>query len=138
MELASPEVWFAAAMGGAIVVGLALGAVHKSFHGTLGEKLRKGAGVAMVVVGASGLWLWYDTPKHALDWVNGDEKVAFERARAEGKGVMVDFGASWCGACHEMDRTFGDKDVNDAITADFVPLHFDVSDNTEDDDAMKA
>jgi thiol:disulfide interchange protein DsbD len=137
-DLASPELWFAGAMGALIVVGLVLGAVHKSFHGALGEKLRKATGVALVVVGASGLWLWHDTPAHPLTWIQGDEQLAFATAKAEGKGVMVDFGASWCGACHDIERTFGDKDVNEAITADFVPLHFDVSDNTDADEALKA
>nr|HEX4318021.1 thioredoxin family protein [Kofleriaceae bacterium] len=137
-DLASPELWFAGTMGALVVIGIALGAIHKSFHGALVEKLRKATGVVLMVAGASGLWLWYDTPKHDLAWINGDEKLAFETARAQGKGVLVDFGASWCGACHDIERTFGDKDVNEAITADFIPLHFDVSDDTEANTELKA
>ena len=138
-DLASPELWFLAGdRARSSSSAFAVGAVHKSFHGGLVEKLRKGTGVALVVVGASGLWLWHDTPAHPLRWIDGNEQLAFQQAKAEGKGVMVDFGATWCGACHDIERTFGDKDVNEAITADFVPLHFDVSDDTDANDALKS
>ena len=36
-----------------------------------------------------------------------------------------------------IERTFGDDDVYDAITADFVPLKFDVTDDNDANDALK-
>src|SRR6185503_5349224 len=42
----------------AIVAGLALGAVHLSFHGGAAEKLRKTAGVLLTVGGAAGIMFW--------------------------------------------------------------------------------
>jgi thiol:disulfide interchange protein DsbD len=90
----------------------------------------------MVVVGALGVWQWKLTPKHPLAYVF-DETTAFDQARAQHKGVMVDFGAAWCGACHELDRTFGDATVNRTISDAFVPLRFDVTADNAANDALK-
>ena len=136
--LASPEAWFAIVMGVAVVLGIGIGGIKLSFHGPLGERLRKGAGIALMVGGSGGLWLWHSAPSTQLPWIYGDEKAAFETAKREHKGVMVDFAASWCNPCHELERTFGDPEVHEAILANFVPLKFDVSDNTDADDEHKA
>ena len=113
-----------------IVVGLALGAVGLSFHGPWSERIRKAVAVALVVVGCTGAWLWHQAPKHTLPYET-DEIAAIKRASAEHKLLMIDFSASWCNPCHEMERTFGTDDVYDAITKDFIPLKFDVSESSE-------
>ncbi len=135
--LASPAVWFLLAAIGLVLVGLAFGAVHLSFHAPWKERLRKGTGVALVLAGALGVWTWKMTPKQHLPWVY-DEAAAFERARAEGKGVMVDFAAAWCNPCEELELTFGDDEVYEAITSRFVPLKFDVTEDTAANDEKKA
>jgi thiol:disulfide interchange protein DsbD len=120
-HVAPPETWF---LGIALVVavaGLLLGAVHLSFHGAWREKLRKGVAVVMVLVGAFAAWTWKLTPKHRLPWVN-DVEAGIARARAEHKGVMLDFSASWCHPCEELELTFGDDDVYAAILDRFVPV----------------
>jgi thiol:disulfide interchange protein DsbD len=81
-----------------------------------------------MVAGAYGAWDWKLVPKQRLPWIY-DEQVAFQRAAAEGKGVMIDFAADWCIPCDELELTFGDDEVYEAITANFVPLKFDVTDN---------
>lgn len=127
---ASPEVWFLAAGAALVVVGLVLGAIHLSFHGGAVHKVRKGLGIALIVAGAFGMWAWKLTPKHKLPWIT-DEKVAYEKARAENKGVMVDFAADWCVPCKELELTFGDDEVYEAITSSFVPLKIDVTDSND-------
>jgi thiol:disulfide interchange protein DsbD len=133
-----PDTWFLFAALGAVAVGIGLGAFKLSFHGPLGEKLRKGVAVALVVAGAYAAWDWKKTPTKHLPWVHGDEIVAFERARAEGKGVMVDFSATWCGPCEELELTFGADDVYEEITNNFIPLKFDVTEGSDLDEERKA
>ena len=47
---------------------------------------------------------------------------------------MVDFSATWCVPCSELELTFGDAEIYKKITDNFVPLKFDVS----NDDATSA
>jgi thioredoxin:protein disulfide reductase len=133
-HLAVPETWFLAASIAVIVAGIALGAIHLSFHGSRLDKLRKGLGIALVLAGAFAAWSYKLTPRQKLPYLVDDETAAFAKARAENKGVMVDFSATWCVPCGELELTFGDDDVHDAITKNFVPLKFDVS----TDDATSA
>lgn len=133
---AAPGAWFLAASLGAVVLGVALGGIKLSFHGAWPERIRKGAGVALMVGGLYAAWDWNLTPKQHLPWLH-DEQLAFERARAEGKGVMIDFGAAWCIPCSELELTFGDDDVYAAILAGFVPLKLDVTADTPANDALR-
>ena len=128
--LAVPETWFLLASLALMAIGLIAGAIHLSFHGGVGEKLRKGAGIALVVGGAFAVWSYTLTPKLHLPYLT-DEAAAYAKARAEGKGVMIDFSATWCVPCAELELTFGDDEVYELITKNFVPLKFDV---TNDDD----
>jgi thioredoxin:protein disulfide reductase len=123
---ASPEYWFLITAAALVVIGIALGAFHLTFSSTPAHKARKAIGLLLVLAGLFGMWTWKLTPKQKLPWVT-NEKLAFERARIEKKGVMVDFSATWCIPCEELELTFGDGDVYDAITARFVPLKVDVT-----------
>jgi thiol:disulfide interchange protein DsbD len=132
------ELWF---LGGSIAVaavGLLAGAVHLSFHDAGAIKARKAAAVALAVVGIFGVVAWIMTPKNKLDWFYNDEAAAFAKARAEGKGVIVDFSATWCNPCTELELRFGHDDVHEAITDSFVPLKFDVTHGTDEDKARRA
>lgn len=130
-HLAVPETWFLGVSIAVIAAGLVVGAIHLSFHGGALAKLRKGAGIALVLAGVFAAWSYTLTPRHKLPYVVDDEAAAFAKARAEGKGVMVDFSATWCVPCSELELTFGDDDAYDLITRNFVPLKFDVSNDDE-------
>lgn len=132
------ELWFLGAAIGLAVIGLAAGAVHLSFHDRTAIKVRKGVAVALAVIGIFGVVAWIMTPKNKLHWVYDREEEAFARARAEGKGVLVDFSATWCNPCTELELRFGDSDVHEVITEHFVPLKFDVTNGTEEDKAKRA
>jgi thioredoxin:protein disulfide reductase len=134
---ASPTMAFLGVAITMVVVGLGLGAIHLSFHGNTVEKARKAAGILLVLAGAFAIWAWTLAPKHHLDWVRGDETAAFAKARAEGKGVMVDFAATWCAPCEALEKSFGDDAAYTTITKHFIPLKFDVSEGTDADMALR-
>lgn len=136
-SFASPEPWFLGVVLGVAALGVLVGAIHLTFHGTALDKVRKGAGLLMLVGGLFAAYAWTLTPKQRLPWLH-DEKAAFDQARKEGKGVMVDFAATWCEPCYEFELTFGDSEVYDQITSNFVPVKFDVSKNTDEDDRVRA
>ena len=54
--------------------------------------------------------------------------AALARAQAEGKYVLLDFGANWCPWCHKLHRVFtGDAAVKAAIDRNFVLVYIEVN-----------
>lgn len=114
-----------------LVAGLGMGAVHLDWSdGGLVTKLRKGVGIASAVVGAFFLIIWVITPKAQLAWLH-DEKEALSKMKEEKRPLIVDFTATWCGACQEMAKdTFADPRVM-SKAGNFVAVKIDA---TVDDD----
>lgn len=96
-----------------VVVGLLLGAIHGDFASpSWAQRLRKGAGVVFVSVGAFVLVVGLSKPTRSLAWDELPLASALERSKAEGRPLLVDFTAAWCGACKELDKlTFSDESV---------------------------
>jgi thiol:disulfide interchange protein DsbD len=161
-KLGSAKLWFLAVAVAATIVGVALGAVHLSFHDGPAIKLRKGIAVALTVAGVSGVIMWLLTPDRHLPWLRRDaaqveqlvaaeslqpaaatpdgepwlnaaEAAAYAKAAKDGKGVMLDFSAKWCLPCQELELAFAEQDAYDAITSNFVPFKVDVSGGTDED-----
>jgi thiol:disulfide interchange protein DsbD len=83
-------------------------------------------------------WVIALPPGAKIDWLD-DYASARELAQAESRPLLVDFGASWCGACGELDRhTFSDpRVVAAARDHQFVPVRVDLSPG-EDTDEKRA
>jgi thioredoxin:protein disulfide reductase len=120
---------------GAVVMGVVIGAIHLSFHDVWSVRLRKGAGVALAVVGLFGLTNFVLTPKVELAWLRAEPEAA-QAARAQGRPLIVDFMADWCLPCKEMDvQVFSHPDVVSELAA-FTLLRVDLT--REDDDPSLA
>jgi thiol:disulfide interchange protein DsbD len=151
-KLANPGTTYGAVGAVVLLAGLVLAGVHiaaerrKSPIAHLSKPMKL-ASIVPSVVGALMFITWYQLPKSPeasagaaatqggeLQWVTS-ESDALARASAEHKPLLIDFGASWCGACKELEeKTFPDPRVR-AEGSRFVALHVDA---TDDDDKAVA
>jgi len=136
-----PGYGFGALAAGVLLLGLALGVVHM-----LAERRRspiahlskpmKLASIVPAVAGAAMLFTWLnlnhnvDPNAPAIAWLTNEE-AALTKARAEGKPVLIDFGAEWCTACKELEHeTFSDPSVRSEGQR-FVALRVDATDDED-------
>jgi thiol:disulfide interchange protein DsbD len=120
---------------GATAVGIAIGAVHLSFHGPWWGRLRKGAGVGLAALGLFALSNFALTPKVELAWLRA-EPAAAKISREQNRPLVVDFMADWCLPCKELDvKVFSHPDVVNELGA-FTLLRVDLT--REDDDPSLA
>ncbi|MET0387834.1 MAG: cytochrome c biogenesis protein CcdA [Polyangiales bacterium] len=111
------------------VAGIAIGAVHLSFHDhSVTARARKALGISLSVAGLAALVGYTQVmPEGAHIAWGEDYQAALTRAKSEQKPLLVDFGASWCGACKELEqKTFSDPRVVREGNR-FVPVRVDLS-----------
>ncbi len=120
-------------------IGIAVGAVHLSYHThSFNVRLRKTIGVAVCVF-AMYLGIGSLTAVQAadIDWVyNLDEGL--EIAKQQNKPVMIDFYADWCTVCKQIEaQTFAANEVSEELKR-FIAIKVDLTDDTkENQEIMK-
>jgi thiol:disulfide interchange protein DsbD len=132
-RLTSPSPAFLGAAAGAIALGVALGAVHLSFHDRASARGRKALGVALTVVGLFLAINWLLTPRGriTLTWLQ-DEASALAEARRTGRPVFMDFYATWCVPCDEMAVTVFTRPEIAAELQELILLKYDTSKEFDD------
>jgi len=136
-QLVSRSSLFIGAALAAVVVGLALGAVHREFaEPGAGVKVSKGLGITLASLGSLLAILAISKPSGALSWEQRGIETALASAAEAKKPVLVDFTAAWCGACKELDaKTFSEARV-EAELGRFVAVKVDAT--NDDDPKVKA
>ena len=145
----------------AILVGTSLnGLSHLEKNSSFIEKLKKTAGIVLIIYGASlllGSFSGNNNPMRPLaklnilqnDLTHRDNHVSFKRIKSlenlnfeltaaanENKPVMLDFYADWCVSCKEMEvYTFTDESVKNALS-NLILIQADVTLNDTIDQAL--
>ncbi len=128
---------FFAIAGGFVLIGLWLGKLTERFSGiSAGMKIRKACGLLLAVLGTYMFVAGIQQPAGPhLNWVY-DETEGLEIAKREDKLVMLDFYASWCAACKELDhKTYADPAVA-AKLDDYVNIKLDFTRSSETTEAL--
>jgi thiol:disulfide interchange protein DsbD len=156
-KLAHPGTAYGAVAALLTLAGLVLASIHIAAERRRSKiaNLSKPMKLASIVPAIAGLFMlvtWWNLPSSSLVPVAGastavpggdaapsvteikwstDEVAARERAATEHKPVLIDFGASWCKACKELEHeTFPDPRVR-AEAARFVAISVDASDDDD-------
>lgn len=100
--------------------------------------MREKAPVATLVVGIA-TWIGLsagsraddETPIKTISWRTSYAAAADEAAR-EGRPLLIEFTAVWCGACRQMQQlTFRDRRVIEYVESAYVPLVIDADEHSD-------
>ncbi len=129
MELAKHTSGFLTTSAVLLCAGIAIGAIHLTFHDhSVAARARKAVGLACSIVGLAGMVGYTQALPAGARIAWGDNyQAAMTRAKSEKKPLLVDFSASWCGACQELEHnTFSDPRIVREGER-FIPVRVDLS-----------
>ena len=116
-----------------LAVGLVLAGVHvaaerrKSPIAHLSKPMKL-TSAPLAIVGGFILVAWVLTPRAQLKWLDSEE-LGVQTAQTNHSPMIVDFGATWCGACNELaTHTFSDEHVREEAGR-FVAVRVDATDD---------
>lgn len=121
---------FFAFAGVLIIFGLWFGKLKERFSGISSKmRVRKVFGLLLAVLGAYMIVGGIQQPVAGphLNWAYDNEPAAIEAAKQEDKLVILDFYATWCAACNELDhKTFSNQEVIDRLE-NYITVKLDFS-----------
>jgi thiol:disulfide interchange protein DsbD len=123
-----------------VLLGIWLGAVHRSFEvPELGTRLRKALGILLMSAALFGGVTSFTLPEAGLAFMHPEPgqnlqqlvAQAREQAGREKRPLFLDFTAAWCAACKEIEKhSFPDASVQ-REAARFIAVKMDMTDDSD-------
>ncbi len=120
-----------------LLLGVLLGRFTQRFKDLSSlARFRKAFGIVLAVLGLYMIIGGLTAVESDLNWIASEER-GLEIARSEGKPAMLDFYATWCAACKELDhKTFSHPAVQSKLSQ-FVNIKLDFTKNSDESERLK-